>query len=105
MKTLPINLPMDELNDFCKRWRIKELAVFGSILRDDFGPDSGVDFLYTFEEGAPWSLFDVVEMKDRLREIAGRNIDLLSRNGIERSHNWVRCKAILESEHVVFGTR
>ena len=105
MKTLPINLPMDELKDFCERWRIKELAVFGSVLRDDFGTDSDVDFLYTFEEGAGWSLFDVVDMKDQLREIVGRRVDFVSRKGIESSHNPYRKNAILSLVEVVYASR
>lgn len=94
---LPITLPMDQLRDFCGRWRIHELAVFGSVLRTDFRPDSDVDFLVTFKPHAGISLFDMVTMETELAELVGRPVDLVSRGGIERSENWIRKKAILES--------
>lgn len=97
LAALAIALPMNELRGFCWRWRIQELAVFGSVLRTDFRPDSDVDFLVTFNPQAGISLFDMVTMETELADIVGRRVDLVSRGGIERSENWIRKKAILES--------
>jgi len=49
-------VPIDRIAEFCRRWKITELALFGSVLRDDFRPDSDVDVLVTFAPDAPWSL-------------------------------------------------
>ncbi len=98
---LRIEIPSDEVAEFCKRWKITELAVFGSVLRDDFRPDSDVDVLVTFAPDSKWSLFDHVDMEDELHQILGRPVDLVSRRGIERSRNPFRRKAILESARVV----
>jgi predicted nucleotidyltransferase len=85
------------VEDFCRRWKITEFSFFGSVLRDDFGPDSDVDALVSFEEDAHWSLFDLVTMEDELSGILGRHADLVERDGVEQSKNWIRRRAILES--------
>lgn len=96
-----IKLPKDEIADFCHRWKITELSLFGSVLRDDFGPDSDIDVLVTFAPEASWSLLDHVTMQDELRMIFGRDVDLLSRRGLEHSRNYLRRKAILDSAEVI----
>lgn len=96
-----IEIPKDKIADFCRRWKISELALFGSVLRDDFRPDSDVDVLVTFAPDARWSLFDHVDMEDELEEILSRPVDLVSRRGLERSRNPFRRRAILESARVV----
>ena len=96
-----IDIPEDQVTDFCRRWKISELALFGSVLREDFRPDSDVDVLVTFAPDAEWSLFDHVDMEDELEQILGRPVDLVSRRGIERSRNPSRRRAILESARVV----
>jgi predicted nucleotidyltransferase len=63
---------MDKIKDFCRKWKIKEFSLFGSVLREAFRPDSDVDVLVSFEEKVSWSLYDVVEMKDELKAIFGR---------------------------------
>jgi uncharacterized protein len=88
---------------FCRRWQIIELALFGSVLRDDFGPNSDVDVLVRFAPDARHSLFDMVRMRAELKGILGREIDLVSRRGIEASRNHLRRKAILESAEVVYA--
>lgn len=92
-----LRLPRDELAAFCRRWQITELALFGSALRDDFGPDSDVDLLVSFAPDAGHSLFDLVAMEEELEEMLGREVDLVERAGIERSENWIRRRAILSS--------
>jgi predicted nucleotidyltransferase/uncharacterized protein with HEPN domain len=94
---LRLDLPEEELADFCRRWRVEELAVFGSALRDDFRPDSDVDFLVTFEPDAAWSLFDQFRMQDEFAALLGRRVDLIERRAVESSPNWIRRRAILSS--------
>ena len=78
MSQVKISIPEERIRDFCLRWKIAELAVFGSALREDFHPDSDVDVLVTFAKEAEWSLYDWADMIAELREIFGRDIDLLS---------------------------
>ena len=92
-----LHIPDDALAAFCARWKVAELALFGSALRDDFGPESDVDLLVTFAPDARWSLFDHVRMQDELEVLFGREVDLLTRRAVEESHNWIRRKAILSS--------
>jgi predicted nucleotidyltransferase len=96
-------IPIDRKNiaGFCRRWKISEFALFGSVLRDDFRSDSDVDVLVTFAADAQWTLFDMVNMQDELEKIFGRKVDLVSRRGIEASRNYIRRKAILSSAEVV----
>ncbi len=89
---------------FCKRWMVGELSFFGSVLRDDFGPESDVDVLVSFEPAARPSLLDHVAMKDELAEILGRPVDLVTRPAVERSRNSIRRDAILSSSEVVYAT-
>jgi predicted nucleotidyltransferase len=98
---IPIN--REKIAAFCQRWKIAELAVFGSALRDDFRPDSDVDVLVTFASDAQWGLLDHVRMEDELSQIIGRKVDLVSRRAIEQSPTWIIRKSILgtaESLHV-----
>ncbi len=94
-------IPRKKIADFCKRWSISEFAIFGSALRADFRPDSDVDVLVSFTPGAHVSLFDMVRMQDELRQIFGRDVDLISKRGVETSRNYLRRKAILESARVI----
>jgi uncharacterized protein len=89
--------PLDRIRDFCQRWRITEMSIFGSVLRDDFRPDSDIDVLVSFETGAGWSLLDHVAMEDELARILDREVDLITRRGLERSRNYIRKAAILNS--------
>jgi len=98
-----ISVDRDQMAVFCQRWRIVNLAFFGSVLRDDFGPNSDVDVLVTFAQDAHWSLFDMVQMQEELVKILGRDVDLVSRRAIEASRNYIRRKAILSSAEVVYG--
>ena len=93
----------DAINTYCRRWKIVELAVFGSVLRSDFSPDSDVDVLVKFDSGARHGLSEWMEMERELVEILGRDVDLISRRAIEDSRNYIRRKAILESAQVVYA--
>ncbi len=92
---LPI--PEAAIADFCRKWQVTEFALFGSVLRDDFGPDSDVDVLVSFAPDVRYSLFDLVHMQDELRDLFGRDVDLVTRRAVERSMNAWRRQAILGS--------
>src|SRR5437762_3013093 len=78
-----IPLPMAAIAEFCRRWGVKEFALFGSVLRDDFRPDSDVDVMVTFEESSHPTLFEFAEMQEHLAAILGRKVDLVTRSGVE----------------------
>jgi len=81
------------------------LALFGSVLRDDFGPGSDLDVLVTFEPEADWSLLDHLRMEQELAALLGRKIDLLTKRAVEQSHNWMRRQEILNTAEVVYASR
>ena len=97
-------IPQERVTDFCRRWQIAELALFGSVLGDDFHPDSDVDVLVSFQPEAQHTLFDMARMQEELERLFGRKVDLVSRRGIETSRNYIRRRAILESAEVVYGS-
>ena len=99
-----IHVPRDEIAAFCKRWQVTELALFGSALRDDFGPESDVDVLVSFEEGARHTLFDLSRMENELSRMLGRQVDLIEHAGVEQSCNYIRRKAILQSAETIYAT-
>ena len=100
---MPPSVPLDreQLADFCRRWQVTEFALFGSVLRYDFRPDSDIDVLLTFASGAGVTLFDLVAMQDELRGILGREVHLVSKRAIEMSRNPLRRQAILSSAEIL----
>ncbi len=102
---LQISLPRKKLAEFCKRWKVSELAAFGSILREDFRPTSDIDLLVSFAPNAKISLFDLARMQNELKEILGRDVDMVERKAIEKSANYIRRKNILESAKVIYAAR
>jgi hypothetical protein len=100
MAQVNIAIPEQRIRDFCQRWKIAELSVFGSVLREDFRPDSDVDVLVTFAEDARWSLYDWVDMIAELREIFGRDVDLLSSRSLR---NPFRRREILRTRETLYA--
>lgn len=98
-----IEIPRDAIESFCRRWLIAEFALFGSVLRDDFRPDSDIDVLVTFGEGEHWSLFDLVGMKLELEELFGRSVDVVEKPTIEKSRNPYRRRNILDNYLPVYA--
>jgi predicted nucleotidyltransferase len=94
----------EAIADFCRRWEVSELALFGSVLREDFSADSDIDVLVSFDPDARRSLFDLVEMQDELGRILGRKVDLVSKRGLESSRNHLRKRAILDSAETVYAS-
>lgn len=98
-----IELPTEAIANFCQRWQIVELALFGSVLRNDFRiEDSDIDVLATFASDAHWTLFDLVRMETELKQIFQRDVDLVSRRGIESSRNYLRRHEILSSAQAIY---
>ncbi|MEO1389622.1 MAG: nucleotidyltransferase domain-containing protein [Cyanobacteria bacterium J06634_6] len=99
-----IALPKDAIADFCDRWKIDELYLFGSILQDDFHDGSDIDVLVTFSSDAHWG-WEIVSMKDALEEILSRKVDFLTKKSIEESRNWIRQKEILGTARLFYVAR
>jgi predicted nucleotidyltransferase len=102
MGPVRIHIPRERIADFCRKHRVRKLSVFGSALRDDFRADSDVDFLVSFGEDAHYSLFDLAAMEEELGAILGRKVDLVEREAIVQSENYIRRRHILQSEEPVY---
>lgn len=93
-------IPEREIESFCRRWKIAELSLFGSVLRADFRPESDIDVLIVLAPDAEWSLFDWITMRDELAALFGRNVDLVERSGLR---NPFRRHEILSTREVVYA--
>lgn len=105
IKLRGLELSKDKIDDFCRRWKISELAVFGSILRDDFSLESDIDLLVTFASDAEWSLLDHIRMEGKLASLFGREVDLVNRRAVEQSENWIRRREILSTAQAIHVSR
>ena len=101
----PADLGIDEaaIADFCRRWKIKELAVFGSAVRRALGPHSDIDLLVTIAPEADWSMFDHYRMEDELTQLFTREVDLVSIRAIEESRNPTYREEILDTARVIYA--
>src|SRR5712691_11275874 len=95
-----LEVPDDVVEIFCRKWKIKELALFGSVLRGDFRPDSDVDVLATFAADAEWSVFDHARMREELSTLLGRDADLIETAGLR---NPFRRREILATRKVIYA--
>ncbi|GET37825.1 nucleotidyltransferase family protein [Microseira wollei] len=96
----------EEITAFCTRWRIIELALFGSVLRSDFCPEtSDIDVLVTFAPDYRWKFDDAMQMQEELETLFGRKVDILSKQSIEQSINWIRKQEILNSAQVIYASK
>ena len=100
MGQINIPIPKGRIRDFCRKCKIAELSLFGSVIREDFRPDSDVDVMVTFAKEAQWSLYDWVDMIGELREIFGRDVDLLSSQSIR---NPFRRHEILKTRETLYA--
>jgi len=97
----PPGLPdQKKIARFCNKWQIDELAVFGSVLREDFGPESDVDVLISFKPEVPWSAYDWVDMTDDLQELFGHSVHLVDKSGLR---NPFRRQEILQTMKVLYA--
>jgi predicted nucleotidyltransferase len=95
-----IPLPLAGLEALCRRWKVQELALFGSVLREDFSPKSDVDVLVKFEPEAVWSLWDLISMREELEGLLGRKVDLVEKDAVR---NPFRRREILNTHQVVYA--
>jgi len=96
-------LPSSLLRDFCERWKIIEVSLFGSALRGEMREDSDIDLLVTFAPDSHWSILDHVHMEKELSTLLGRRVDLVSRRSVEESYNWIRKREILSTARTVYA--
>ncbi|MEN6508230.1 MAG: nucleotidyltransferase family protein [Smithella sp.] len=95
-----IEIPMEQIRLFCEKWKVIQFSLFGSVLRDDFTSDSDVDVLLSFEENSAWSLYDLVDMKDELKRIFGREVDLVEKEAIRNPY---RRRSMLTEQQVLYA--
>jgi predicted nucleotidyltransferase len=100
MSVARLDYHREKIEEFCRRWQVIEFALFGSVLRDDFRPDSDVDVLVSFGAEAPWSLYDIVEMTDELKQMFNREVDLVEKEALR---NPFRRKEILATRKVIYA--
>ena len=100
MKYHEIDIPENRLAELCRKWKVKELSLFGSILRDDFSPTSDVDVLVSFDPSAPWSLWDLLDMREELQSLFGRPVDLVEKEALR---NPFRRHEILKTHKVLYA--
>jgi len=98
---LQVQLDRKVLAEFCRMWRVREMWIFGSALREDFSPESDLDFLVSFDPGARWSLFDLMEMKEDLETRLGHAVDLVEKEALRNP--W-RKREILSTCEVVYAS-
>jgi predicted nucleotidyltransferase len=103
MSEQKLSISRKKIADFCRRWNVVEFSLFGSVLRDDFRPDSDIDVLVRFAPNAHISLFDLVDMQDELKNVFGREVDLVEKEAIQKSENYIRRKSILENAKVIYA--
>ena len=99
-----LGVPVEALADFCCRHRVSQLALFGSVLRADFRPDSDVDVLVTLAPGSRWPLEEYLDVEEELTRLFGHKADVVERHIIERAENYIRREAILGSAEVAYAT-
>lgn len=104
MKIASIDLPMEKIAEFCHKWLVTEFALFGSVLRDDFRPDSDIDVMVQFHSDAHPTFGTLDLMEKELKSIFDRDVDLITRQGIETSRNYLRRREILSSAQVIYAT-
>lgn len=90
----------EKISAFCQNWKINEFALFGSILRFDFRDDSDIDVLVTFSSEANWSLLDWVTMKEQLKNLFQREVDITDKQGLKNPY---RRYEILKNYQVIYA--
>ena len=99
MRKPAVEVPTERVKAFCKKWKVKEFSLFGSVLTKEFGPASDIDVLVDLERGHGLTLYDWLDMMDELREMFGRDVDLVAKRGVK---NPFRRREILRTAEVVY---
>jgi hypothetical protein len=102
MKKVHIPLPRRKIAAFCRKWKVKEFSLFGSVLRDGFRPDSDIDVIVDFEAEVVHTLFDLAAMAEELETIFSRHVDLMTLSSVRQSRNYLRRKEILSTREPVY---
>jgi hypothetical protein len=97
-----LKISRDKIAEFCRRWKITELALFGSVLRDDFRPDSDIDVLVTFAPDSTRRFYDLIDMKEELESMLRRKVDLVEKRLVESSENYIRRRHILSHAETIY---
>jgi uncharacterized protein len=97
-----LEISRERIADFCHRWKITEFALFGSVLRNDFRPDSDIDVLVTFAPDTAWRFYDLLSMKEELETMFGRSVDLIEKRLVESSENYIRRRHILNHMETIY---
>ena len=100
-KSLAVPIPEKSIEDFCQRWQIEKFYLFGSVLRDDFDEQSDIDVMVQSFPNPGWG-WKIVTMNEELEQIFGRKVDLIFKDAIERSQNWLRREDILSSARLIY---
>lgn len=100
---IQIMVPKNQIAAFCHKWKITELALFGSVLREDFRPDSDVDVLVTFSHDSDWGVEHLLDMKEELEALFGRSVDLVEKRLVEENRNYIWRKHILSHMETVYA--
>lgn len=103
MRIGDVEVPDEALGEMCRKWKIRRLELFGSARTGRLGPDSDIDLLAEFEADEQWSLMDLAGAEEEFALLFGRRVDLVDRKSLERSANWIRRDAILNSTEVVYA--
>ena len=98
-----LHVSKETIAEFCRKWKITEFALFGSVLRGDFRPDSDVDVLVTFSPDSDWGVEHLLDMNEELEALFGRAVDLLEKRLVEESRNYIRRKHILSHMEAVYA--
>jgi uncharacterized protein len=102
---MPMNLGIgpEKIADFCRRWKIKRLAIFGSAATGELRPASDIDLLVTFSQDADWTMFDHFTMEEELSSLFGRDVDLISLRAVEENPNPISRREILNSARQIYA--
>jgi predicted nucleotidyltransferase len=103
MEAIDLGVDASVIADFCRRWKIKQLAVFGSAAAGVLRPDSDIDLLVTFDPDADWTMFDHYRMENELAELFARDVDLVNVRALEENPNRIYQQQILSSARVVYA--
>ena len=106
MKLKNIELPMEDVARFCEKWKLTEFSLFGSVLREDFRPNSSdIDVMIQYRLDAVPTFYDLDCMEAELAALFGTEVDVITRASIEQSSNHLRRQEILSSAKVIYGSQ
>ena len=100
MRSKKFRLPRKKIAEFCKRWSIIEFSVFGSVLREDFRPDSDIDVLVSIDPKAHIGLFEIAQMQIELENLFKRSVDLVEKEGLRNPY---RRREILSTAQLIYA--